>query len=133
MTATCKVRVPDGGRLVSFHACGRKLSGSADYPELCGLHASVKRRAEEKENARHSLRDERAKEVGAADEQVASLSVALGVTVSAQTATPWVGPEAGISRPTGYALLKLDDLAKIAERLRELEQENLRRRLGENR
>lgn len=130
--ATCQVKISDGGRLMSFHVCGRKLSGSADYPELCGPHASAQRRAKEKENARHSLRDERAKEVDAADEHAVSLSVALGVTVSAQTVVPWSGPEAGVSRPTGYALLKLDDLAKIAERLRELEQENLRRRLGEN-
>jgi hypothetical protein len=116
---------------VSSHTCGRKLSGSEDYPDLCGLHAAGQRRRQAKASARQSLRDQRAEEVKTADERAVILSAALGVPVSAQASLPWTGPEAGINRPTGQALLKLDDLAKIAERLHELEQENLRRRLGE--
>jgi hypothetical protein len=129
--ATCKKLIPDGGRAVTFHACGRKLSGSDDYPELCGLHASAKRRSLAKDAARRSSAARRVAEVAAANAKVIDLNNRLGIVAVAQTTFPTSGIDAYHQTPTGNAVVPIDQLASLADRLAELEQENLRRRLGE--
>lgn len=119
--ATCQERIPDGGRAAIFHTCGRKLSGSEDYPELCGFHASVKRRRKSKAAARDLHKAQIAAGLSAADERAATLSQALGVTVSAETALAWTGPDAGITKPTGFGKVSLDALQQLADRIHELE------------
>lgn len=122
----CKVSIPDGGRAVTFHTCGRPLSGSEDYPDLCGVHAAAKRRKAAKDRER-IVADSLARDnVREADDRASTLSVALGVTVSAETRF-----DSAIRRhPTGNAVVKLDDLQKLADRVARLES-MLRERDGE--
>lgn len=119
-TQTCRERISDGGRAVTFHTCGRKLSGSDDYPELCGLHASAKRRALAKEAARLTSSARRAAEVAAADAKVIDLNNRLEIAAVAQTTFPTSGIDAYYQVPTGNAIVPIDQLASLADRIREL-------------
>ena len=121
--ATCQVRVSDGGRLMSTHACGRKLSGSDEYPELCGLHASAKHRALEKDQARREAGDRRQAEVKAADAKVIALNNQLGIVAVAETKFPTTGVDAYHEIPTGNAIVPVDQLEKLAAEIDQLRTE----------
>lgn len=120
---TCQVNVPNSGRAVTFHKCGRKLSGSEDYPELCGLHAAAERRALAKEQARADVKLVRAAEVKAANQLAERLSRQLGIRVTATMRYPMSGPETLITQPTGNATVKLADLERLVARLNEVHAE----------
>lgn len=113
----CQVRVPDGGRSVSSHACGRKLSSSEDYPELCGLHAAAKRRRLAKRRQEISEQATAKKAVQDADARVISLNNRLGIVAVAQTQYD----RHIVARPTGSAIVPIAELEKLAERISELE------------
>ena len=120
---TCRESVPDGGRLMSFHTCGRKLSGSDDYPDLCGLHASLRRRALSREAARQASKDRRTAEVAAMDARVIDLNNRLEIAAVSQTRFPKTGIDAYHQIPTGNAIVPVDHLEKLAARIGELEGE----------
>lgn len=114
---TCQESIPDGGRAVTFHTCGRKLSGSDDYPELCGLHASAKRRALAREDARQASKERRIAEVAEADAKVISLNNQLGIVAVAQTKFPTTGIDAYHQVPTGNAIVPIDQLETLAAQI----------------
>lgn len=117
ITETCQVRVPDGGRFISAHTCGKKLSGSNDYPELCGQHASVKRREQSKKAAREeaSVRLNEQRDADAA--RVVALNAKLGTKALLRTSMATTGPEAFIGKSTGEVTVTIAELEALALRL----------------
>lgn len=114
---TCKVKVSDGGRFISSHTCGRKLSGSDDYPELCGVHAAAKRRKAQKEADRLAITERRAAETAEFRTRVDALNERYGLKAISRTLTPTTGPGAFVSRPTGDVILSLDQLESLLAKL----------------
>jgi hypothetical protein len=114
---TCPERISDGGRLMSSHTCGRKLSGSDDFPELCGLHAGVKRRALAKDRARRDANAQRIEAVKEIDAQVSDLNDRLGIKAIAQTAFPTSGLNLYRAVPTGNVVIAIEDLQALADRI----------------
>lgn len=120
---TCRVSVHDGGRMMSSHTCGRKLSGSDDYPDLCGLHASAKRRAKAAAQAKREAKARRNDELAAADARVIALNNQLEIVAVAQTTMPTTGVDAFHSIATGNAIVPIDQLEKLAAELDQLRTE----------
>lgn len=118
---SCIENVADGGRLVTSHTCDRKLKGDPEYPHLCGLHISVIRRAKDREQKRRSTAIQSNEAMESAAVELEKLNTALGITSILQTKTPYTGVGAFISAPTGYAIVPIEKLRELAERLAELE------------
>jgi hypothetical protein len=118
MSDTCQVNVHDGGRFLTSHKCGRKLSGSDDYPELCGLHASVKRRAKQRQQQTLDRRAQVTAEREAFEARAVAASKALGVPMQVDLTYPVTGPDAHTGQHvTGHVIVSLSDLESLIERL----------------
>lgn len=117
ITETCQVRIPDGGRLMSSHTCGKKLSGSDDYPELCGQHASAKRRAQSKKSAREEAEARLNQQREADAARVVALNAKLGTKALLCTVMATAGPEAFIGKSTGEVTITIAELEALALRL----------------
>jgi hypothetical protein len=124
MTGTCQVNISDGGRTISFHTCGRKLSKSEDYPDLCNLHASIKRRELAKAEQRIQGVQTAVAEREAVSQRVSAVSAALNIPMVPETYYPVTGPHAHTGlRVTGQVMVQLDQLEKLASRVAFLESE----------
>jgi hypothetical protein len=132
MNDTCQVQVSDGARSMRFHTCGKKLSGSDDYPELCGTHAAANRRRSTKDNHRVTRTAEIEAAMKATRDRADAVAASLGVTMVVETRFPTTGPDAFLpSQPTGKVVIPLSQLEALVERIHSLTQENALRRLGE--
>lgn len=120
MNDGCKKYVPDGGRAVTSHRCGRKLAGDPTYPELCALHIAAIRRRGTREQERETARQRRAAEIAETDARVDAVNKALGLTGVAVTVYPEVGPERLIARPTGQVKIDLTELERLVEQVARL-------------
>jgi hypothetical protein len=122
MNDTCKVQVSDGARSMRFHTCGKKLSGSDDYPEYCGMHAAAKRRQSAKDDHRITRTAEIEAAMKATRDRTDRVAATLGVELTVETRFPTTGPDAFLpSQPTGKVIVdiaQLEALVKDVERLR---------------
>jgi len=122
MNDTCKVQVSDGARSMRFHTCGKKLSGSDDYPELCGTHAAASRRQRAKEDHRVTRTAEIEAAMKVTRDRADAVAAKLGITMVVETRFPTTGPDAFLpSQPTGkviVGLAQLEALVKEVTRLR---------------
>ena len=120
MSAVCEIKVYSGSHGMHGHLCGRKLSGSEDYPELCGLHASTKRRALEKDQQTNARRVEQARELDAFNERMLAASNVLGLKLATQTTQAFTGPDAWTgAKVTGNVIVPLRQLEALASQISE--------------
>ena len=117
MPETCQELSSPGTFMV--RTCGRKLSGSEDYPDLCGMHASAKRRAKPKGQQREDLRERRQAELLEANGKLVALNAKLGIQSTLQTTMPTTGPGAFIGMATGHAIVRIDQLEWLADQIAE--------------
>jgi hypothetical protein len=102
----------------SARDCDRKLKGDPEFPHLCGLHTSVIHRRRAKDEARKQAVAARNEESAAIQTRIDALAD-LGLDLKAS------------SFSAGRVSVPLRQLEALAEQVRTLQQENLRRRLGE--
>lgn len=116
----CIESVPDGGRFITSHTCGKKLKGDTEFPWLCGLHVSVIHRRRSKGQQHNELRTQRSLELETANTELEQLNTRLGITSTLRTLFPTKGPDAFVSRPTRDAVVPVEKLRELADRLDEL-------------
>lgn len=118
---SCVESVTDGSRMMSFHTCGRKLKGDPEFPHLCGLHVAAIKRGRSREVQRQEIKKQREAELQAASAELEALNTRLGITSVIQTSFVTKGPEAWTSKPTGNAIVPVEKLQELADRLSDLE------------
>lgn len=126
ITETCQERVYPPGRAMTGHACGRKLKGDPEFPELCGTHVAASRRRREKDAAREEIKTQYQDTLRADQERVCKVEGVLGFAVTLKTAMSDTGPDAFIRRSTGQALVDISALESVVAEL-----SNLRSQLAE--
>lgn len=117
----CIEQVPDGGRFITAHTCGRKLRGDTEFPYLCWIHVAAIHRARTKSGQREALKVRRQAELETAGAELAALNSRLEICSTLRTSMPTTGPGAFIGVPTGEAIVRIDQLEKLAYRIAELE------------